>query len=162
MKEARTFFAIRSQTVRTVQMNYKHNPEYVLNGWKCPCGEDDHQSHLLHCLQYEHLRRDLNLESNDHDLVLYFQRIVREREKKGMEISEEIILPSFHDSSHDTSHDISRDDVILAPTGIATNRRKVSDTERDIVRQQRLPQRGRGEGGRIRDSSKIVIQTIAM
>ena len=83
VSQARTFFAIRAQTLRTVQMNFKHKPEYVLNQWKCSCGEDDIQSHLPHCLSYEHLREGLNLEESDHDLVLYFQRVIREREREA-------------------------------------------------------------------------------
>ena len=47
-----------------------------------PCGEDDHQSHLPYCRSYVHLREGLNLEDSDHDLVLYFQRVVRERERE--------------------------------------------------------------------------------
>ena len=82
VKNARTFFAYRAQTLSTAQMNFKHKPEYVLNKWKCSCGEDDYQSHLPHCLSYEHLREGLNLEDSDHDLVLFFQRVIRERERE--------------------------------------------------------------------------------
>ena len=81
--QARTFFAVRAQTLITVQMNFKHKTEYILNEWKCSCGEDDHQSHLPFCRSYEHLREGLNLEESDYDLVLYFQRVVREREKEA-------------------------------------------------------------------------------
>ena len=34
MSEARTYFAIRSKTVRTVQMNFKNKKEYLKNNWK--------------------------------------------------------------------------------------------------------------------------------
>ena len=40
-------------------------------------------SHLPHCLSYEHLREGLNLEDSDHNHVLYFQRVIREREREA-------------------------------------------------------------------------------
>ena len=137
-------------------MNYKHNPVYVLNGWKCLCGEEDSQSHLLHCLHYEHLRNDLNLETNDHDLVLFFQRVVREREKRekrGLEVSEETIFPSFNDSSHNTSHDSSRDNVNVASS--VTNNRQDHVIEKKIAKQRETlsagSERHRGGGVRARE-----------
>ena len=80
--ESRTFFAARSHMLRTVQMNYKHNPEYLANSHKCLCGEDDHQSHLVLCPSYSHLREGLDLAGSDKDLVLYYQRVISEREEK--------------------------------------------------------------------------------
>ena len=49
MNQARTCFAVRSKTLRTVQMNFKNKPEYMYNLWKCICGDDDDQTHLNHC-----------------------------------------------------------------------------------------------------------------
>ena len=80
LRDARTCFAARAQMLSTVQMNYKHNPEYIMNDHKCVCGEDDHQSHLTSCPSYSHLRDGLNLAESDSDLVLYYQRVIRERE----------------------------------------------------------------------------------
>ena len=81
LHQARILFSARAETLKTVQMNFKHNPEYVLNQWKCHCGEEDHQAHLPYCLSYQHLRVDLNLDESDDDLVLSYQRVIREREK---------------------------------------------------------------------------------
>ena len=61
-------------------MNYKNKPEYVANNHKCVCMEDDDQSHLALCPSYTHLRDDLDLVGSDRDLVLYYQRVIRERE----------------------------------------------------------------------------------
>ena len=88
LSECRTFFAARSRMLRTIQMNYKHNPEYIANNHKCFCGEDDHQSHLTSCPSYSHLRDGLDLTGSDRDLVLFYQRVIRERENKE-EISQD-------------------------------------------------------------------------
>ena len=80
--QARTCFAARAQTLRTVQMNFMHKPEYIHNNWKCKCGEDDHQSHLPFCQSYAHLRDGLDLQRSDLDLVVYYQRVIREREQE--------------------------------------------------------------------------------
>ena len=82
LSESPTFFSARSHMLRTVQMNYKHNPVYVANDHKCLCGEDDHQSHLTSCPSYSHLRDGLDLASSDSDLVLYYQRVISKREKR--------------------------------------------------------------------------------
>ena len=82
LSESRTFFAARSHMLRSIQMNYKHNPEYVANNYKCFCGEDDHQSHLASCPSYSHLREGPDLAGSDRDLVLYYQRVIRERENR--------------------------------------------------------------------------------
>ena len=80
VEDRRTYFAYRSQMLRTVQHNYKQKPEFKANNYKCVCGEDDIQSHLIHCSSYAHLRDGLNLEGSDEDLVKYFQLVIRERE----------------------------------------------------------------------------------
>ena len=85
LSQARTCFAARAQTLRTVQMNFKNKPEYVKNQWKCICGEDDYQSHLPSCKSYAHLREGLDLAGSDRDLVTYYQRIIRQREQEDEE-----------------------------------------------------------------------------
>ena len=65
--------------LRTLQMNYKNKKEYVDNQYKCTCGEDDNQAHLVTCREYIHLREDLDLSNSD--LVTYYQRMIREREE---------------------------------------------------------------------------------
>ena len=83
LSQARTCFAARAQTLRTVQMNFKHKPDYVMNQWKCGCGEDDYQSHLPFCNIYANLRDGLDIEGSDLDLVIYYQRLIRQREWEG-------------------------------------------------------------------------------
>ena len=82
--EAQTMFAIRTNMLKTVQMNYKHKQEYVQNGWKCCCGNIDEQSHLLSCIKYSHLREAWDI-SSDHRLVKYFQHIIQERASQNDE-----------------------------------------------------------------------------
>ena len=82
LSQARTCFAARTQCLRTVQMNFKNKPEYVINEWKCVCGKDDHRYHICTCSEYANLREGLDLESNDLDLVLYYQRVIRQREQE--------------------------------------------------------------------------------
>ena len=82
LQQARTLFSIRAEVLPTIQMNFKNKPEYVQNLWKCKCGEDDVQSHLIYCRSYEHLREGLNLEESEKDLVYFYQKVVRERENE--------------------------------------------------------------------------------
>ena len=84
ISQARTFFAARSQMLRTVQMNFKRKPEYIANHFKCACGQCDVQAHLTSCRSYEHLRAGLDL-SRDVDLVRYYQRVIQEREREAGE-----------------------------------------------------------------------------
>ena len=80
LSESRTFFAARSRMLKSVQINYKNNPEYIANNHKCFCLEDDHQSHLVSCRSYSHLRDGLDILGSDRDLAIYYQRVIRERE----------------------------------------------------------------------------------
>ena len=80
LKDSRILFASRCRMLHTVQCNFKQKPEYIANGHKCICLEDDKQSHLSTCSSYRHLRDGLDLES-DTDLVKYYQRVIREREE---------------------------------------------------------------------------------
>ena len=64
--------------LKTVKMNFKRKEEYAANMYKCTCGEDDFQSHLFTCSSYTHLRDGLDLEGSDHDLVRFFQLVIRE------------------------------------------------------------------------------------
>ena len=79
---ARTFFSSRAHMLKSVQMNFKRKEEYAANQYKCSCGEEDHQSHLISCPSYQHLRQGLDLERSDSDLVRYYQLIIKEREQK--------------------------------------------------------------------------------
>ena len=79
--DARTYFAMRCRMLRTVQINFKHKPEYIATQHKCICGEDDHQVHLTSCMSYAHLWEGLDLKESDNDFVRYYQLIIREREQ---------------------------------------------------------------------------------
>ena len=83
VNDARTLFAARAHMLRTVQFNFKHKPEFMDNDHKCKCKEDDMQEHLATCGAYAHLREGLEIEKSDKDLVIYFQRVIRERETEA-------------------------------------------------------------------------------
>ena len=82
VSEARTFFASRSMMLSTVQYNFKNNPKYKANEYKCKCGDTDTQSNLLTCKLYRHLREGLDLSNSDTDLVRYFQLVIQERQEE--------------------------------------------------------------------------------
>ena len=74
-------FAIRTKMTRTVQMNYKGDPGYTKNHWKCKdCFTPDTQEHVIRCPSYQHLRTGKDL-SSDKDLVQYFGNVLRLRDK---------------------------------------------------------------------------------
>ena len=75
---ARTYFALRTSMLKTVQMNYKHVPEYQANQWKCVCGQPDYQAHLETCSSYLHLQNGLNMQC-DADIVKFYQLVIKER-----------------------------------------------------------------------------------
>ena len=81
LKDARTKFALRSMMLPTIQMNFKNKNEFKRNDYKCICGNEDHQSHLISCPSYAFLRVDLDILNSDQDLVSYYQLIVEERRK---------------------------------------------------------------------------------
>ena len=81
LPEARIKFAIRSKMTRTVQMNYKGDPGYTRNHWKCQdCFTPDTQEHIIRCPSYQHLRTGKDL-SSDKDLVQYFRKVLSLRDK---------------------------------------------------------------------------------
>ena len=77
IRDARTFFAHRSEMIRTVQMNFKKL--YTDSDHKCICGNEDHQKHLTSCPSYTHLREGLDVEGSDLDLVRFYQLVINER-----------------------------------------------------------------------------------
>ena len=77
--DGRTLFASCAQMLRTVRMSFKNM--YAEDDLKCICGEDDHLGHLHTCLSYLHLHQGLCIYESDHDLVILYQRIIREREE---------------------------------------------------------------------------------
>ena len=82
ISEARTMFSARSSMLSTVQTNFKNNPQYKANEYKCKCGELDTQSNLLSCRLYSHLRNGLDLANSDSDLVRYYQLVIQDRLKE--------------------------------------------------------------------------------
>ena len=81
VEQARLKFQIRSSMVKTVKMNYSSDPKYSHEMWKCShCDLIDTQNHIIStCNAYQHLRVNKNLE-NDHDLVKFFQEVLKMRE----------------------------------------------------------------------------------
>ena len=83
VKEARTIFKHRCYMTRYIKMNYKGNPLYEKQLWKCnKCQKIDSEEHILWCDGYKELREGKNLD-NDKDLCKYLQKIqkIREREE---------------------------------------------------------------------------------
>ena len=69
---------------RTVQMNFKSEKKFILNGWKCvSCGNLDTQEHLLSCPGYSFLRDGKKLDQ-DQDLVIYIRNIIKHRLEDGL------------------------------------------------------------------------------
>ena len=82
--DARLKFALRSKMTRTVQMNFKSEKRFILNGWKCvSCGNLDTQEHLLSCPGYSFLRDGKKLDQ-DQDLVIYIRNIIKHRLEDGL------------------------------------------------------------------------------
>ena len=81
LPDARLQFALRSKMTKSVQMNFKGEPKYIRNGWKCQdCDIPDTQDHILRCPCYQQLRVGKILDS-DKDLVQYFRKVIQIREK---------------------------------------------------------------------------------
>ena len=81
LPDARLKFALRAKMTKCVQMNYKGEPKYIKNGWKCQdCDVPDTQDHIIRCPCYKELRVGKNL-SSDKDLVEYFRRVIQIRDK---------------------------------------------------------------------------------
>ena len=84
LPDARLRFALKSKMTRTVQMNFKGDPKYSKNLWKClDCQTPDTQEHIVRCPVYQPLRvgKDLN---NDKDLVDYFRKVIDCRQKEEL------------------------------------------------------------------------------
>ena len=64
---------------RTIQMNFKGDPGFRANGWKCvSCGEIDTQDHVMECNGYKSIRKGKDL-TEDKDLVNYFREVIKLR-----------------------------------------------------------------------------------
>ena len=89
LNNARLAFRIKSQMVDKIPCNFKkkyskrNNPTNRDEGLYCPhCenGELYTQKHVLSCLRWIELRKDLNMNSIK-DLVTFFKRLLKEKEK---------------------------------------------------------------------------------
>ena len=78
LSQAQTMFKHKYSMTQYVKMNYKGNPEYERTLWKCKCNNQDSETHLLWCTEYENLRKDIDLD-NDSDLCRYLQTIFKSR-----------------------------------------------------------------------------------
>ena len=78
--DARVNFKLRSQMV-DVKFNYKHDPRYTKDLWKCDSCESaiESQSHILWCPSYSDLRVGKNI-NNDQDLVNYIKQVMKIRD----------------------------------------------------------------------------------
>ena len=64
-----------------IAMNYKGDPIYTRNHWKCQdCFTPDTQEHIIRCPSYQHLRMGKDLAS-DKDLVEYFRKVLSIRDQ---------------------------------------------------------------------------------
>ena len=81
LADARLRFSLRAKMTKTVQMNFKNDRKYKQNQWKCQdCQIPDTQDHIVRCPAYQQLRIDKDL-NNDKDLVAYFRKVIKIREK---------------------------------------------------------------------------------
>ena len=81
IKSARLMFSEKSKMI-DAKMNYKNDPRYKQQAWKCDsCGDLEDQSHLRICKAYQQVRNKLNLD-NPNDLVQYFQEVMKIRIEK--------------------------------------------------------------------------------
>ena len=87
--EARTLFKHRCLMSRYVKMNYKSDPKYMKDNWKCNyCGRIDSESHILFCEQFKDLRNEKDL-GNDKDLATYLYKVnmIRKKEESRAELN---------------------------------------------------------------------------
>ena len=86
--EARAIFKHRTKMSRYFQMNYKSNPSYAKQLWKCrACNQIDSESHILWCIGFKEIRENKNLKC-DKDLCQYLIQVqkIREKQENGQEM----------------------------------------------------------------------------
>ena len=87
--EARAVFKHRTCMTRYIQWNYKNDPRYIKNSWKCNfCGRIDSESHILFCEQFRDLRNGKDLQ-NDKDLATYLYKVNMIRKKEDSKPSQD-------------------------------------------------------------------------
>ena len=80
LSDARMKFSLRARMTRTIQTNFRGDPSYTRNKWRCVgCRQLDAQEHLVVCAAYANLRNGKDLKV-DADLVQYFREVINVRE----------------------------------------------------------------------------------
>ena len=79
LKDSRTMFSLRSKTTKTVKSHQMSNKNYANKLWECECGSIDSISHVKRCDRFQGLRKNLDIEDNENDLVIYFQEVIKAR-----------------------------------------------------------------------------------
>ena len=80
--QARMMFSIQTKTTRTVKSHCMSDKKFATELWKCSanCDKIDSIQHIAFaCPQYEHLKKNRDIENNDIDLVNFFQDVVKLR-----------------------------------------------------------------------------------
>ena len=82
LDEARTIFKHRAKMTQYTKWNFKNDPQYRHDLWKCTsCKKNiDTQSHLLWCESYKTFREGKDLQS-DKDLANYIMEVLKIRTK---------------------------------------------------------------------------------
>ena len=80
LHEARTVFKHRAKMTQYTKWNFKNDPQYRHDLWKCSsCKTNiDTQSHILWCDSYKKLREGKDL-TNDKDLANYIIQVLKTR-----------------------------------------------------------------------------------
>ena len=85
---ARTMFAVRAKSLRTIRTHQFNNKDFANDLWGCQhCLADpntnfntDSMAHVTVCSSYEHLRKGKNLH-NDIDLVTFYRDVIKSRDE---------------------------------------------------------------------------------
>ena len=74
-----------SSNMMDFKFNYKNNPSHSKDLWKCDSCQSaiETQDHILWCPAYHELREGKSIE-NDKDLVEYFSKVMKIREKLNL------------------------------------------------------------------------------
>ena len=80
LSQVRTKFAIDTNMLRTVKSLFPSDQKFSDDLWRCDqCSRIDSIRHLTRCPYFSELRENKNLQSNEEDLVTYFQEVVQIR-----------------------------------------------------------------------------------
>ena len=80
LSQARVMFALDTKMLKTVKSHYPSDRKNEEDLWECQhCSRIDSIRHLIRCPFFEDLRIGKNLNSNEEDIVDYFQQIVNLR-----------------------------------------------------------------------------------